>query len=296
MKVYNAMEHITVQAPAKINLYLRVISRRPDGYHEIESLMQKVDLCDTLHLSRRRQGISLSCPGTDLPCDASNLAYRAARSFLGNMPQSVGVDIVLEKRIPVAAGLGGGSSDAAAVLIGLNKLLGGGLTDRQLMELARPLGADVPFFVGDFSAAWATGIGECLEACMPLSGYWLVLVNPGFAVSTKWVYQNFALTTHGNPFILGRVQPGAKKISLPHPGKDISLYNDLESVTIKRYPEINTLKRKLIDMGALDSLMSGSGPTVFAVFDDKRAAVDCLQQLQDTNDIKVYLTEPYQVQ
>lgn len=156
----NQSQKIVVEAPAKINLFLHVVGRRSDGYHDIETLMQKIDLHDTLHLQTASKNITLSCTDHNLPTDRNNLAFQAAQVFFDTLSLSHGVDIILEKKIPVAAGLGGGSSDAAAVLIGLDQLFGTKLSKTQLVDLARSLGADVPFFVCDNSVSWATGIGD----------------------------------------------------------------------------------------------------------------------------------------
>ena len=176
--------------------------------------------------------------------------------------------------MPIAAGLGGGSSDAGAVLRGLNRLLDVGLSGEQLLELARPLGADVPFFVTEYNVAEGTGIGDVLKPVSGLADYWVVLVNPDFEVSTKWVYENFALTTSGNPYILA---PGLNRIPTEESGENMAvfaqdggfnLFNDLESVTIGRFPELAEIKNQLQRDGAVGSLMSGSGPTVFGIFQD----------------------------
>lgn len=269
---------ITVEAPAKLNLYLKVKRKRQDGYHEIESLMQKIELVDHLYLRGREKGIRLVCPDISLPENEDNLAFQAAEAFLTKAGISshshnfAGVDIVLEKKIPIAAGLGGGSSDAAAVLRGMNVLFDAGLSMQQMLTLAKPLGADVPFFATDYSAAWATGIGDNLEPSEPLDDYWIVVVNPGFPVSTKWVYENFALTTLGNAFILAR-NPETEENELSR-GRTMpqGLYNDLEKVTISRFPEIENIKRELLRDGAVGALMSGSGPTVFGLFKDLGSA------------------------
>jgi 4-diphosphocytidyl-2-C-methyl-D-erythritol kinase len=196
----NAYPGLTIKAPAKINLFLKVLNRRPDGYHEIESLMQKIDLCDILHFSRHGEEISLSCPETTLPEDQGNIIYRAAQAFFSATGIKAGIKIILEKKIPIAAGLGGGSSDAAAVVMGLNTLLNSNLHREELLDIASPLGADVPFFVEAYSAAMVTGIGEKIEQVKSLEGFSIVLVNPGFGVSTKWVYENFPLTSNSNPW------------------------------------------------------------------------------------------------
>ncbi len=282
----SSKQYIRIEAPAKINWFLAIKGRRDDGYHELETGMQKLQLADFLLIRKAEKGIQLSCPGTDLPVDNSNLAYRAAEAFFNNYDCSSGVDIILEKRIPIAAGLGGGSSDAAAVLHGMNTLFAAALQTEELLSLARPLGADVPFFVEDYDAAWATGIGDVLCKAEPLQNFWIVLVNPGFPVSTKWVYENFALTTEGNPYILGR-ELGHEK------GRNsLILFNDLESVTIQRFPEVGEIKEKLIAGGSRGALMSGSGPTVFGLFDERRMAVKMAEFFQQRYGENVFLTRP----
>jgi 4-diphosphocytidyl-2-C-methyl-D-erythritol kinase len=280
-----------LQAPAKINLYLKVLRRRHDGYHELSTWMQKLKLADEITLSSVSTGIKLHCHGTDLAADESNLAHKAAILFLQKTGLKTGVEIKLVKNIPVAAGLGGGSSDAAAVLTGLNKLFSAGLSEKELMEFGLCLGADVPFFVSGCSAAIATGIGEKLQGKDSLKECWFVLVNPGFPVSTKWVFENFdrvqplnfALRSRDNPYILGREING----SMPE-----KLFNDLESVTTARYPEVSKLKKKLTDLGASAVLMSGSGPTVFGIFMDFGLATQCAINLQHVYPGRVFLTEP----
>ena len=264
---------LSVWAPAKINLFLRVIGRRPDGYHDIETRMQKLGLSDHLCIIPQNEGISLSCPGIDLPEDETNLAFKAALSFYKHTGISHGIKIDLEKKIPIAAGLGGGSSDAAAVLKGMNKLFSTGLDSESLADMARSLGADVPFFVSDFQAADATGIGDRLLEIQGLNNFSVVLVNPGFPVSTKWVYENFALTTPGNPYMLASgSDPDAESGRYPR-GEDFSgFFNDLESVTISMYPEVGRIKEQLLTDGARSALMSGSGPTVFGLFADYKKA------------------------
>jgi 4-diphosphocytidyl-2-C-methyl-D-erythritol kinase len=284
---------LTVKAPAKINLFLKILHHRPDGYHEIESLMQKVDLFDTLHLSRQSANISLSCPGTTLPEDRGNLVYRAAQAFFSATGIKTGIKITLEKKIPIAAGLAGGSSDAAAVVIGMDMLFKTNLGLEYLEDIARPLGADVPFFVRDCSAAKVSGIGDRIQRTEPLKGISIVLVNPGFEVSTKWVYENFPLTSDPNPFILA---PG-RNVSNNLPDAAVGLCreigNDLEKVTISRYPEIDDIKKELLDSGAEASLMSGSGPTVFGLFSNEDEARRSFVELKEKFGGNVFLTRPY---
>ncbi|MEW6593296.1 MAG: 4-(cytidine 5'-diphospho)-2-C-methyl-D-erythritol kinase [Thermodesulfobacteriota bacterium] len=285
-------QEVAIEAPAKVNLQLHILGRRPDGYHELESFMLKLSLADHLILARRPAGITLVCPGSDLPLGADNLVHRAAQAFFAHTAIAQGVAITLTKRIPIAAGLGGGSSDAAATLKGLNRLFGAGLDEATLMRLAKPLGADVPFFVLEARAAWARGIGERLSvAAVPDLG-WILLVNPGFAVSTKWVYENFALTRGGNPYILGAGLASANPAESRDKSRLLPLHNDLEAVTVGRYPEVAALKAALIEGGARDALMSGSGPTVFGLFDDQESANRCAASLQPRYGDKVFLTRP----
>jgi len=266
---------IELKAPAKINLYLRVVGRRADGYHLLETLMQKVALYDRLEIERIVGPSVVECPDSDLPVDEKNLALRAAllffSSFRDRLPQEAGVRIVLRKEIPVAAGLGGGSSDAAAVLRGLDRLFESHCSKEELADLGLQLGADVPFFVYDWPVAWATGIGERLVPACGVRGGSVLLVNPGFPVATRWVFENLPLTFERKKISLSssRVDVAASlgvddflKPGFEH--RDV--HNDLEAVTERAHPEIALIKSQLASAGADSVLMSGSGPTVFALF------------------------------
>ena len=253
-------------APAKINLSLRITGRRQDGYHTLISRMQKVSLYDELTLEKTATGVELFCPDGKSPEGRENLVFRAAELFLEHIAalgHSFGVRLTLNKRIPVAAGLGGGSSDAAATLAGLNALSRAGLTRHELAVLGLRLGADVPFFLGQAPAALAQGIGEVLSPAEPIGDYTVVLVNPGFAVSTRWVYQHFDLTSISRT---DNLQNSRDKVG------GLVLVNDLEQVTLKRYPIIADMKKEILQRGATAALMSGSGPTVFGLFTDKEVA------------------------
>lgn len=265
---------LILSAPAKINLQLRIVGRREDGYHLLSTLMQKIDLVDEVTL-RPGEGIVLRCPDSDLPDDETNLAWRAAELFRQTMgarlPVTFGVEITLKKNIPVAAGLGGGSSDAAAVLLGLDRLFGTACNREELIDMGVRLGADVPFFVVPEAAAWASGIGEVLEPAPVLDETLILLVNPGFSVSTRWAFETFALTAPKNIFNL----TSSQNESQPQPVENLhffggweggDLVNDLETVTITKYPEIQTIKERLVRGGAVGAMMSGSGATVFGVF------------------------------
>ncbi len=288
------IDEIILSAPAKINLSLRILGRRKDGYHNIVTLMQKIELADQLHIGLHAgNGIKLRCPGNDLPCDAGNIVFRAVETFCRESGIDQGIEVVLEKRIPVAAGLGGGSSDAAAVLLGLNSLLATGFSLERLQEMALDLGADVPFFIRPESALWAEGIGEKFSQAAALEGCWIVLANPGFDVSTKWVYENFALTIKGNPYMVGReLRQGEKGVVL-RGGQEVLLHNDLESITLKRYPEVGFIKDEFISAGAAGALMSGSGPTVFGIFFAKKPAASCLEKIKSKLKGRFFITRPF---
>jgi 4-diphosphocytidyl-2-C-methyl-D-erythritol kinase len=250
----------SVLAPAKVNLILDVVGKRPDGYHDVAMLMVRLSLHDRVRVALTPgRDIVVSCPGLELAVGEQNIAARAARLLLDHTGVEIGVNIGIDKQIPAAAGLGGGSSDAAAVLLALNDLLATGLSRSELRSLGVRLGADVPFFLCGEMAAWATGIGEILEPWHGLPPCHLVLVNPRFAVPTAWVYQNLGLTHYRHMSKLPR---------FPERMEDLAglLRNDLETVTAVRHPEIGEIKERLVKAGALGALMSGSGPTVFGVF------------------------------
>jgi 4-diphosphocytidyl-2-C-methyl-D-erythritol kinase len=253
------VKELVLQAPAKINLCLSVLGKRPDGYHEVDMVMQAVGLFDTVTVRRDGFGVSVSCSAAGVPAGEGNIAGRAARAMLERAGGRGGVSIFIAKNIPVAAGLGGGSSDAAAVLAACNRLLGLGLGRDELCAIGATLGMDVPFFFHGPTAR-ATGRGEVLTRLRPPDRFWTLLVNPGFETSTAWVYKNlnFGLT---------------KKVdctnipSLPAGKIAEMLHNDLETVTAAAHREIGEMERALMAEGALGARMSGSGPTVFGVFD-----------------------------
>ncbi len=256
----------TVVAPAKVNFILDVLGKRPNGYHDVAMLMVRLSLHDRVRVSLTvGEDVTVTCPGLELAPGEDNIAVRAARLFLEHTGQQRGVNIRIDKQIPVAAGMGGGSSNAAAVLLALNDLLDTGLSRGELQSLGVRLGADVPFFLCGEMAAWATGIGECLQPWRGLIPCQLVLVNPRFAVSTAWVYQNLGLT---------HTLPATKIPRFPERMADLAalLRNDLEVVTSSRHVEIATIKERLLASGALAALMSGSGPTVFGLFADAESA------------------------
>ena len=259
------MNSITLKAPAKVNYLLDVIRRRPDGYHDLRMVMQRVNLCDELTITLTDSPeISVRCGKDGVPDGPGNIAWKAAKALLELADASQGADISIIKNIPVAAGLGGGSSDAASVLTGMNELLQLGLSDQRLMGIGAKLGADVPFFIFK-KTALAEGIGESLTVMPEMPTAWVLLVNPGLHVSTAWVYKNLQLTNRGEL---------AKLPSLYGSVMDIcSIFaNDLESVTIPAFPVIGDIKESMLRHGALGAMMSGSGPTVFGLYQDRETA------------------------
>ena len=261
------------KAPAKINLFLRVLRKRADGYHDIASLMQKITIYDELTFTLKPAGIRLDCPGSDLPTSEDNLVFRAAQSIFAYASYSSGVEIKLTKKIPLAAGLGGGSSDAATTLMALNETCSLGLKKRELMMLGAKLGADVPFFIFG-NTALVSGIGDKLKAVQNIPELNFVLINPQFPLSTKMVYDNLNL----------RLTREKINYSIPRffaLGDVIrELHNDLEEVSLKLHPELNNLKQILLCHDALGALMSGSGPTVFGIFTDEKAAKKALETIK----------------
>ena len=257
------VDEIEILSPAKINLFLEVVGRRADGYHEVESVLQLVDLCDRVHLRRRLRGIRVSVSGADLPIGRANLAYKAAALLMESTGVRDGIHISLEKRIPIAGGLGGGSSNAAAVLAGVNRLYGLGCTREHLLVLATRLGSDVAFFLSE-SLSLATGRGEVLTPLEPWPPQWLVLANPGIPISTAWAYREVSskLTEWDRR---ATIQP---LIATGLVWPPVWAFNRLESVILPHRPEVETLKALLRDGGGVPVLMSGSGASVFAVVPD----------------------------
>jgi 4-diphosphocytidyl-2-C-methyl-D-erythritol kinase len=263
------MTAIVLRSPAKINLFLEVTGRRPDGYHDLESVMQLVDLCDEVRLTPRAEGIRVAVTGAELPVDRGNLAYRAAALLLEAAGVPGGVEIALTKRIPIAAGLGGGSSNAAAVLAGVNRLFGLGKSPAILQALGTELGSDVPFFLGG-ALALATGRGEVLTPLTPWGPRWLVIANPGIPIATARVYGLLSskLTKwHGRSSIHPLIEDGR----LPWP--PVWAFNRLEDVVLPAHPEVRVLRDLLAEGGGAPVLMSGSGASVFAVTADAEGAV-----------------------
>lgn len=274
---------VELTAPAKINLTLDVLGRRPDGYHEVAMVMQSVSLCDRVRLTPAAD-ISLTVNRPELAADATNLAWRAAALLRDYAGVTVGVHIQLEKVIPVAAGLAGGSTDAAAVLKGLNSLWRLGLTTAELARLGARLGSDVPFCVYG-GTMLATGRGEQVTALPPLPPCWVVLATPSVSVSTAWVYRHFqpqAVTARPDTDgMIAALRAG------DFAAVATRLANVLESVTIPAYPQVRELKQLLQELG-MAALMSGSGPTVFGLTRERERARLAWQRLRQRTE-RVFL-------
>lgn len=272
------MKELKLKAVAKINLGLDVLRKRPDGYHDLRMVMQTVNLYDRITIREMEEpGIRVYTNLRYLPVNEDNLVYRAARLLMEEFSIRQGVEIQLQKYIPVAAGLAGGSSDAAAVLVGVNRMFQLGLSRQQLMERGVKIGADVPYCVLR-GTALAEGIGEVLTLLPPVPRMHVVLAKPPVHVSTAFVYGNLKadqLDTH--PDIDGQVQAirdgDYRKMAA-------LMGNVLETVTVPAYPVIGQIKDRLMEAGALNAMMSGSGPTVFGLFDDREMAERAYRDLK----------------
>jgi len=282
----SSQSEITVFAPAKINVVLRILDRRPDGFHNLWSIMQTVALEDevSIKICADRQDIQLRCDAAQLAADQSNLVYRAAAEVLARARQPIGLDIELRKRIPMGAGLGGGSSDAAATIIGLNRLLRLEWSPTQMADAGQSLGSDVPFFLFAPSA-FVAGRGETVRPVVIEGGRWVVLVNPGFGVNTKWAYQELAVT---RPAVtpLSPVQQSLDRQSQVSWAQLIAAAeNDFEAPVFAAHEKLREIKRNLRNYGAEIALLSGSGATVFGVFASEARARQA--QAQFANEISM---------
>ena len=281
-----------LQAFAKINLGLDVLGKREDGYHEVRMIMQTIRMYDQLDMRKSVEpGIHLTTNKKYIPVDENNLVWRAAKLMMDTCGIMEGVSIHLHKVIPVAAGMAGGSSDAAATLVGMNRLFHCGLSKEKLMELGVQIGADVPYCVLR-GTALAEGIGEKLTVLPPMPDCWILIGKPGISVSTKYVYTTLDLNTD-------TVHPdidGMKKAL-----EDGNLYgitermgNVLQDVTIPAYPEVERIKEQMKTLGAVNAMMGGSGPTVFGIFDNEEKAQEACQKLRESGSCQqVFLTVPF---
>ena len=286
------MDNISLKALAKINLGLDVVRRRDDGYHEVRMIMQTINLFDRLEIKKiKESAIKIHTNLFFLPVNENNLVYKAAKLLIDEFGIQEGVSVGLTKKIPVAAGMAGGSTDAAAMLFGMNRLFGLGLSKKQLMERGVKIGADVPYCIMR-GTALAEGIGDKLSPLPAMVKCPVLIAKPQISVSTKFVYQNLKLDNK-------TVHPDIDRLIEDIRNKDLKAVSDhmgnvLESVTIPNYPVISQIKEQMMDSGAVGSMMSGSGPTVFGLFDDSRTAQLAFGKIKRSGLAKqVYLTSIY---
>ncbi|HAJ73283.1 MAG TPA: 4-(cytidine 5'-diphospho)-2-C-methyl-D-erythritol kinase [Lachnospiraceae bacterium] len=283
-----------LKAMAKINLGLDVIRRREDGYHDLRMIMQSIYLYDQIEMEKTQEpGIHFCTNRSYLPTDNSNLAVKAAKLLMDEFQIREGVKIDLAKNIPVAAGLAGGSTDAAAVLVGLNQMFDLRISEKELMRRGASIGADIPYCIMR-GTALAEGIGDKLTRLDAMPMCHILIARPGVSVSTRFVYSNLHLEeVDHHPDIDGMIEAiGRGSLS----GITDRLENVLESVTINKYPIIRQLKEKMISCGAMGALMSGSGPTVFGIFKDKQEAAFAADQIRKEKLARnVFVTRPFQI-
>ncbi|MGV2828293.1 4-(cytidine 5'-diphospho)-2-C-methyl-D-erythritol kinase [Myxosarcina sp. GI1(2024)] len=290
------MQSYSLIAPAKINLYLEIIGDRADGFHELVMILQSIALADRITIEPNdTQKISLRCDSAQIPADETNLAYRAAKLMCEVFSEVYanygGMNIAIEKNIPVAAGLGGGSADAAAVLVGINLMWELGLTSPELHELAAQLGSDIPFCISGGTAI-ATGRGEKLDLIQDLDNLWVVLAKySGLNVSTSWAYQTYR-HQYGDTYKRDRAEVRARTAEvhagplvsaiIKRQGADVGklLRNDLEKVVLPAYPQIKKLRDAFAELGVLGTMMSGSGSAVFALCESETRAVSIERQMR----------------
>jgi 4-diphosphocytidyl-2-C-methyl-D-erythritol kinase len=271
------------KSPCKVNLILNILGKRPDGFHELETVMQPVNICDEMTFERSGSGWQLTCSHPELPCDSKNLVHRAATAFLAAAKISDGVKIHLQKNLPLAGGIGGGSANAAVTFSALNELFGSPLPVEKLHELSAALGSDVPFFLYD-KPALATGRGEqvkTLENFPALKGKAFFLVHPGFGISTPWSYQNLARFPKDQKGTPGRAEKLVAALQANDwPAITNDIYNSLEAPAFDKFPVLQLYKEFLRDNGALASLMSGSGSTTFAIAENLKAAENLAEKFK----------------
>lgn len=288
------MEELNLRAYAKVNLGLDVVRKREDGYHEVSMIMQTVKLFDRLHFEKQQEDtIELTTNLKFLPVDENNLVYKVVRQLKEEFQIKEGIRIHLDKHIPVAAGMAGGSSDCAAALFGMNRMFGLNLSRKELMERGVKLGADVPYCIMR-GTALSEGIGEILTPLPPMPDCYIVIAKPPISVSTKYVYEHLDLPNlEHHPNISAMVE-ALKNHDLK--GITATMENVLETVTIHEYPVIKDIKTMMLEAGAENALMSGSGPTVFGIFTDKELAVKANDTIYQSGLAKqVYTVEPYNV-
>lgn len=267
-----------VKAYAKINISLDVVGKREDGYHLLEMIMQNIEVYDTLRFNKNEAGIKIECNKNYIPTDKRNLVYKAAKLFIDTYDIKGGIDIYINKNIPVAAGLAGGSADAAATLIAMQRIYNVNSSRKELCKLGLQIGADVPYCIIG-GTALCEGIGERVTTLNPFKGHILVLVKPNFGISTKEVYKTLDVNKIYK-------HPDTKSLIKAIEQNDINyisenMKNVLENVTLKKHTVLRDIKEKMVKIGAIGSMMSGSGPTIFGLFDDMMKAERCYEHFKE---------------
>ena len=271
------MNEIILEAFGKINLSLDVLHKRTDGYHELNTIMQQIDLKDTIILREIKEGIIIECNDEGVPLDHTNLVYKAWEKIVERTGVNKGIHISINKKIPIASGLAGGSTDGAAVLKGLNTLWDLNLSEEELRNIGLEIGADIPFCIMG-GTAHAKGIGEKLTKLKTFSNKMVLLANVGIPISTAYVYGSLNLSSIDNRIDIDKMVKYIEEDDLPRLAKNMA--NVMEQVVIKEYPIIDEIKKDMIRHGALGSIMSGSGPTVFGLFDDEEKLYRCKNELE----------------
>jgi 4-diphosphocytidyl-2-C-methyl-D-erythritol kinase len=281
-------------APAKINLYLEVIGKMEDGYHEIETFFERISILDRIEIEPSREGTVVRCDDPRVPTDEESLLARTIKAFREASGKTEDFRVSLEKNIPMSAGMGGGSSDAACLLKGLNEMTGSPLEEDELLGIGRSLGADVPFFLTGYSFARGTGRGDIIKKLEKRQDLWHVVVNPPFEVATKDVYNKTSA------FTLTKDRGVDKMISAFLSGNNIkgiaeNLRNDLQDIVLREFPSLEQVFSELRKAGAEGVLLSGSGPTVFGIFTREKAekAAETIQRVFSAEAWRVYLAQTY---
>jgi len=273
------MKEVEIDSYSKINLTLNILAKRQDGYHNIETIMQSINLADRIFIKEEKEGIKIKCNHPLVPIDTQSLTYRSAEKILNRYRITKGVKIEINKKIPLASGMAGGSANSASILVGINKLFALNLSNKDLREIGEELGMDVPFCIQN-GTALAYHRGEKVTLLSPVNPpLWIIIINPGFEIPTKWAYNNLDLSLIKREKNNTKAMLEALKEDEAR-GIAKNLFNSFEELIIKKYPEIGKIKDRLIEEGALGALMSGSGPTVFGIAQNKEQALKIYKKLK----------------
>jgi len=273
------MKEIEIDSYSKINLTLNILAKRQDGYHNIETIMQSINLADRVFIKEEKEGIKIKCNHPQVPIDDQSLAYRSAEKILNRCRVTKGVKIEIDKKIPLASGMAGGSANSASILVGINKLFTLNLSNEDLRGMGEELGMDVPFCIQN-GTALAYHRGEKVTSLSPVNPpLWIIIINPGFEIPTKWAYNNLDLNLikrekNNTKAMLEALKGGGAR------GIAKNLFNSFEELIIEKYPEIGKIKDRLIEEGALGALMSGSGSTVFGIAQNEEQALKIYKNLK----------------